>query len=397
MRIPLLILLPFCLSAVTLDAVIEKALNTHVSLQAIEERLNAEDYQISVTRNFANPEIAFSVNDIQLDDITDRTREPMQTTGVILKQKFPSFGKRDAATQHSRARKKVTASTLEVAKVRLVEQIKTTAYSIWEAEEELRIIDQYIQVTRQSIDLNIAYTSTRTSSHMGIMSAELSLSQLKIKMQRYKSRRQVLYARLCYLAAEPVEELEIELHVQKPETMTFYLSRLTNNRGYAMESSEAAAAQSKVKVEELSGNVDPALQVGYFYRQAFKDYVNVSLSMALPIYGSESDKSEAARKMALSAASTSRDYMARLKGETEGLYAELEEAYAIYRIIHDESMPQIEHMFDLSSASVQSGQELFVYIDLLKQKLALDEQLIEATLRFNRTKASLEAMIGEMR
>jgi len=397
MQIALLILLPFCLGAVTLDAVIEKALKTHVSLQAIEERLNAEDYQISVTRNFANPEIAFSVNDIQLDDITDRSREPMQTTGVIVKQKFPYFGKRDAATAYSRARKEVTVSTLEAAKVRLVEQIKMTAYSIWEAEEELRIIDQYIQVTRQSIDLNTAYTSTRTSSHMGIMSAELSLSQLKIKRQRYKSRRQALYARLSYLAAQPVEELEIELHVQKPETMAFYLSQLTNNRGYAMESSEAEAAQNRVKVEELSGNVDPALQVGYFYRQAFKDYVNVSLSMALPIYGSESDKSEAARKMALSAASTSRDYMARLKGETEGLYAELEEAYAIYRIIHDESMPQIEHMFDLTSASVQSGQELFVYIDLLKQKLALDEQLIEATLRFNRTEAALEAMIGEMR
>ena len=397
MRLWFLLLMPLCSGAVTLDAVIEKALSSHSSLQAIEERLNAEDYRISATRNFADPEIAFAVNDIQLDDITNRSLEPMQTTSITLKQKFPSFGKRDAATQQLRARKNVIVSSLEEAKVKLVEQIKMTAYGIWEVDEELRIIGEYIQVTQQNIDLNTAYSSTRASSHMGIMSAELALSQLKIKKSRYESRRKALFAKLGYLAAEPVKSLEIELRVQKPKTIDLYLSQLVNNRGYEMKSSEVAAAQSSVKVEELSGNVDPSLQVGYFYRQEFTDYVNVGLSMALPIYGSESDHTEAARKLALSTASARQDYLEQLKGETGGLYAQLEEAYSIYHIIRDESMPQIEHMFDLTSASVQSGQDLFVYIDLLKQKLALDEQLIEATVRFNRAEAALDAQIGEMR
>jgi len=54
-------------------------------------------------------------------------------------------------------------------------------------------------------------------------------------------------------------------------------------------------------------------------------------------------------------------------------------------------------MFELTGASVKSGQDLFVYIDLLKQKLALDEQLINATVRFNMAEASLDAMTGETR
>jgi outer membrane protein TolC len=291
----------------------------------------------------------------------------------------------------------VIVSTLEEAKVKLVEQIKMTAYGIWEADEELRIIGEYIQVTQQNIDLNTAYSSTRTGSHMGIMSAELALSQLKIKKSRYESRRKALFAKLGYLAAEPVKSLEIKLRVEKPKSIGLYLSQLSNNRGYEMKSSEAAAAQSRVKVEKLSASVDPALQVGYFYRREFTDYVNIGLSMALPIYGSQSDHTEAARKIALSTASARQDYLERLKGETGGLYAQLEEAYSIYHIIHDESMPQIEHMFELTGASVQAGQDLFVYIDLLKQKLALDEQLIEATLRFNRAEAALDALSGETR
>ncbi len=396
MRLLLLMLSPLWLGAATLDSIIENALASHNSLQTIQERLYAEDHQTSATRNFANPEISFAINDIQFDDVTDRSREPMQTTSINLKQKFPSFGKRDAATQRSRAQKKFIASTLEEAKVKLVEQIKITAYGIWEVDEELKIIGEYIKVTQQNIELNTAYSSTRSNSHMGIMSAELTLSQLKIKKSRYESMRKALYAKLGYLAAQSVDSVEIELTVYEPKAIALYVSELANNRGYVSKNSEVMVAQSNIKVQELSGNVDPYVKVGYYYRQEFNDYMNVSFGMALPIYGSETDNTESARRIALSKASASQDYMQRLKGEMSGLYAELEDAYAIYRIIHDESMPQIEHMFELTGASVKSGQDLFIYIDLLKQKLALDEQLIKATVRFNTTEASLDAMTGEI-
>ncbi|MEN8146177.1 MAG: TolC family protein [Campylobacterota bacterium] len=396
MRFLLLMFLPLWLGAATLDSIIENALASHNSLQAIQERLYAEDHQVSAARNFANPEISFAINDIQFDDLSDRSREPMQTTSVSLKQKFPSFGKRDAATQRSRAQKKFIASTLEEAKVKLVEQIKITAYGIWEVDEELKVIGEYIKVTQQNMELNTAYSSTRSNSHMGIMSAELTLSQLKIKKSRYESMRKALYAKLSYLASQAIESVEMELSVYEPKAIALYVSRLANNRAYVSKNSEVMVAQSDVKVQELSGNVDPYVKVGYYYRQEFNDYMNVSFAMALPIYGSETDNTESARKIALSKASASQDYMERLKGEMSGLYAELEDAYAIYRIINDESMPQIEHMFELTGASVKSGQDLFIYIDLLKQKLALDEQRIKATVRFNITEASLDAMTGEI-
>ncbi len=392
----LLMLLPLLLSATPLEVIIDDALASHPSLEAIEERLNADDYRIASTRSFANPEIAFAVNDIQFDDVTDRSIEPMQTTSVTLKQKFPSFGKRDAATARSRAERQVTVLNLEEAKVKLAERIKMTAYSIWEVDEELKVISGYIAVTRQNIELNTAYSATRTSSHMGIMSAELTLSQLKIKKSRYESMRKALYAKLGYLAAQEVSSVEVDLEVRAPKALDFYVQKLADNRGYGAKGAEAQVAQRNVKVQELSGNVDPFVQVGYFYRESYNDYVNVGFGMALPIYGTESDNTEAARKMALSKASESRDYLERLRGELGGLYAQIEDAYAIYRIIHDESMPQIEHMFELTGASVKSGQDLFVYIDLLKQKLALDEQLIKATVRFNMTEASLDAMTGEI-
>ncbi len=397
MRTLILLLLPLFLGATSLDDVIEKALASHTSIAVLQERLNAEDYQISASRNFYNPEISFGMNDIQFDDVTDRSRERMQTTSVNIKQKFPSFGKRDAKTEQSRALKNQIALSLDELKVKLVENIKVTAYSIWEVNQELNITEEYIGVTKQNIELSTAYSSTRDNSHMGIMSAELTLSQLKIKKSRYESRKKALYAKLAYLAGTKVDDLEVELSVTTPKSYDYYAEGLSNNRGYMAKSSEVLVAQKEAEVTDLSGNVDPYVQVGYYYRQEYKDYMNVSFGMALPIYGSESDNTESARKMALSKSAESQDYLNSLEGELGAQYAALKDAYAIAMILTDESMPQIEHMFELTNASVKNGQDLFVYIDLLKQKLALDEQLIAATARYNKTEASLDALMGEMR
>ena len=393
----LLLLMPLLVSATTLEQIIEKTLSSHTSLEVIQERINAEDYQISASRNFYNPEISFAINDVQFDDITDRAREPMQTSSINIKQKIPSFGKRDAQTEKSRALKVEMASKMEVLKVQLVEQIKVTGYKIWEVNQELTIMDEYIGVTKQNIDLNTAYSSTRENSHMGIMSAELTLSQLKIKKSRYESKRKALYAKLGYLAGEKIEDLEIDLQVNVPKSYSYYFQKLPNNKSYAAKSSEVMVAQRDVKVKDLSGNVDPYVQVGYYYRQEFRDYVNVSFGMALPIYGSETDNTESSRKIVLSKSAESQDYLYNLEGQLGGLYAQLEDAYAISMILADESMPQIAHMFELTNASVKNGQDLFVYIDLLKQKLSLDEQLIEATTRLHTTEAALDALTGEIK
>jgi len=395
MKILLMMLLSLSMHAETLESIIENALTSHTSLEVIQERLNAEDHQISASRNFYNPEIAFGVNDIQFDDLTDRSREPMQTASINIKQKIPSFGKRDAKTDRSRARKNQIALTLAEAKVKLVEAIKVTAYQIWEVNEELDITQEYIAVTKQNIELNTAYSATRDNSHMGIMSAELTLSQLKIKKSRYLSMRKALFAKLGYLAGEEVDDLEIVLDVNEPKPYSYYAERLGNNLSYGVKSSAVMVAQREVKVKESEGDVDPYVQVGYYYRQEFRDYLNVSFGMALPIYGSESDNTESARKVALSKSAATQDYMSKLKGELGGRYAELEDAYAIAKILTDESMPQLEHMFELTNASVKNGQDLFVYIDLLKQKLSLDEQLIQATTRQHTTEAVLDALIGE--
>ncbi len=93
------------LQAETIDGLIDKSLRHHRSLESIKLRLSAGDAYIAKSRNFENPTLSFTINDIQFADITDRSLEPMQWSAVKVKQKFPWFGKRDAKMTYERAKK----------------------------------------------------------------------------------------------------------------------------------------------------------------------------------------------------------------------------------------------------------------------------------------------------
>ena len=78
------------------------------------------------------------------------------------------------------------------------------------------------------------------------------------------------------------------------------------------------------------------------------------------------------------------------------MYAKLTEAYHIYNIIQNESLPQLDHMIELSQSGIQSGGDLFAYTNLLEQKLDLEEQRVSIKAEYLRTQAQLKSLIGEI-
>ncbi|WP_294963292.1 TolC family protein [Sulfurimonas sp.] len=389
-----LIFLPLLLSATSLSSLIESAKANHSSLQAIEKRLSAVDNEYEVSRNFVDPELSLSISDIQLDDATNRSIEAMQFSAINVKQKIPYFGKRDAASKKVNAKKSKVEFTLAQAKVKLVESIKLTAYGIWQVEEQLSITDDYIKLTRQNIELYTAYSTSDTKAHMGIMSAELSLSQLKIKRSKLKSILTGLYAKVSYLSTIKVDSLEVSMPVEEPRELAFYIDASSDNSAYKVKEAMLKEAQADVKVKELAGNIDHFVQVGYFYRENFEDYVNINVGFALPIYGTQDSKEEASRKRSLASKSEVIDFENALHTKVATQHARLQDSYRIYNIIKKESLPQIEHMFDLTNTSIKSGSDLFVYIELLAKKLRLEEQSIQAVATYYKIIASLDALIG---
>ncbi len=392
----ILLFFPLLVSGASLDSLIDNALKSHTSLEVIKHKLSAVSDEYELTKNFSNPELSLSMSDIQFNDPFDRSLEPMQFSAINLKQKIPYFGKRDALSNKVDAKKEKILYSLKDAKVKLIQAIKIKAYTLWQVEEQLRITNEYIRLTNQNIELFTAYNNTDSQSHMSIMSAELSLSQLQIKKSNLNSLKEAVLKQLSYLTAQDVTSIELSPQIEQPKNIQTYLESVEANTLYKQKQAYKKELEADVKIKKLQSYVDPVVQVGYFHRQSFEDYLNIGVGFSLPIYGSEDSKQERSRKMMLAQNSEVSDYKNLVISKIYKLYAQLQDSYRVYNIIQKESLPQIEHMFDLSSSAIKNGAELYLYIDMLERKLKLDEQSIKAVASYHKTLASLDALIGEI-
>ena len=381
----------------TLERIIAHSLQTHNSLKAIEQRLSGLDESLKLTQTFKNPTLSLNIGDIQFEDPLNRSLEPMQFTSVNVKQKIPYFGKRDAASSLVNAQKDVMLSSLEVAKIRLSKEIKLTAYTIWEYEQTFSIVNEHIELSLNNIELSSVYSSSGDSTHMEAMGMRLSLSQLKIKRSMIMSKLDTLYSRISYLASQEISSVEVDVEIDEPKRFDEYKDRLQNNKTYKKKLSEVDEKNSHVKVRELDSKIDSYVSVGYFHREVNPDYLSVSIGASLPIYGSESLKEEHARKEVLESTHKSRDVYEHLKAELKEAHSQLTNSYNSYKIITNESIPEVEHMFELSSSMLKSGKNLLLYTDLLQKRLTLYEQKISVMASYKRSLSNIEALLGEIR
>ncbi|MDD2357706.1 MAG: TolC family protein [Thiovulaceae bacterium] len=383
------------LQAQTLDALITRSLQNHGSLKSIEQRLEALENEKEISRNFSDPEVSLTINDIQFKNPTDRTLEPMQFSSLNIKQKIPYFGKRDAQTQMVESQKKLLNMGLGALKTELAKEMRITAYSIWQNEQELHIIDSSIDIIKQTISLNEAYYITSGNTQEVLMNAELSLSEQKIKRNSLLSEQNALYEKLSYLAGEKIENLELSLSVQEPKTLSFYQEKVGDSSALHVKDAELGIAKSDLHIKELSQKIDPFIQAGYYYRENHPDYAAITVGASLPLYGTQKASEEEAKKLLLAKGFEESDLKEKLNSEIAQLYEKMRNDYLSYKILSDESMPKVEHLFELAQSSAKSKDSFLEYLGMLSKKLKLQEELIKVTADFNKTHASLLALTGD--
>lgn len=382
------LLLSTMLHAINLDAVVAKALEKSPSLEAIQHRLQASRSDTQASTQFSNP--VLSLSDNSLDE-----GQAMSRSTISFQQKLPFYGKRESLEKIALAQEAVLSENLEKAKVALVKAIKEQAYTIWELEELHKTIDEYVHITKQNIGLFESYTAMSDNQHMGIMSAELTLSDLRIQKATLQAKIDTAYAKLSYLAAFKVEDLQIRLVVWDLPDPQSFTQALQSNKDLALRDKELEKTRAIAHTAELDNYPDVNLLAAYDYRKNFDNFWTFGVGVSLPIYGTEDYKEESARALALSAKSAIEDTKTALNAEFQSAYVQMKSAYKIYHIVQDEALPQIEHMFDLTNSSISTGGDLFKYIDILVKKLKLEQKSIAAVAMYNRAMAKIEALSGE--
>jgi outer membrane protein TolC len=376
--------------AISLADIIDTSLAKNPSLESINERIQANKYNIAVSNQFANPELLITKNTLD-------SSQAMSKSVVTLKQKIPFYNKRDTNKKIALAEDALLSEKLYAAKTKLVEKIKSEAYSIWKLGELYTIIDEYVTLTKQNIALYESYTSIDENQHMGIMKAELSLSDLQIQKSVLRKKISSAYARLSYLAAFKIEHLDINIKMGTKPNLLKLQKSLSDNPDVKIKEKELLKQNTKLKMADLNNYPDINLIAGYAIRENFDNYYTFGVGLSLPIYGTEDYKEEEARALALSVASQKADTQISVNAEFESYYAQMLSSYEIYHIIEDDALPQVAHMFELSGSSISIGADLFKYIDVLFQKLDLEQKSIQAVANYNLAKAKIAQLKGEIK
>ena len=382
--------------AKSIDRLIEESLKEHPSLQIIKHRLTAMDEEILKSRKWQNPDLSLSINDIQFSDLSNRSIEPMQYEAFNVAQKFPWFGKLDAREAVAQARKHVLLESYDAAKVALALQIRTTAYTIKELESRIVILKKYIQIEKQNIQLYNDTIATDSMSHADSVTAELSLSKIEVKLERYISILRSQREKLAYLVQRKVGRIDDALRIKRPPSLNRYLSRMENNPTYRVKASQDKVAAANKTLVDLDAMPDPYVKVGYFHRKEYEDYAGITVGFSAPLYGREELNSEIARKERLATRSALLDFRSQLESEIRAEYVKLKEAYRIYFIIKEKSLPQVNHMLELSADAIQSGADLFTYTNILEQKLFLEEEQVSIAAEYLKSEAKLKALTGAL-
>ncbi len=378
------------LYAITLDEIIDKALQKNPSLESINHRISANKSEIDLSNQFSNPILSYSQN--TLDE-----KEKMSRKTLTIQQKIPYYGKRDSSKQVALVEDEILVELLNEAKVNLVNEIKNQAYTIWELQELYKIILNYIDLTKQNIKLFESYTMTSSDQHMGIMSAELTLSDLRIEKSVLDSKIAMAYYNLSYLTSFEVKNLYLDLSIKDMKSMETLIQGLSSNKNIILRDKQIKKTQAMVDVAKINNYPDINLLASYSYRKNYDDYATFGLGINLPIYSSEDYKEEGLRKLTLSAQSLKEDTTKAITSKLQATYTQMRSQYDIYHIINDEALPQIQHMFKLSGSSVSAGSDLFKYIDILVQKLKLEQKSITAVASYNKADAKISALLGELK
>lgn len=387
----------FSLSAATLEELVAAALADNPSLRAIETKVSASQEAIDLADNFANPMMALAINAIHPDDVSNRSIERMQSTAITFSQRIPFFGKRDEKLATAKAQNRQLDDQLEQARAVLAATVHSEAYALWNVQELLRIETETADLMRHNADLFQAYSATASKAHMGIMAAELALSNSAMVQETLRETAAKQRARLSYLCGRSIEAVELDPEITTLPDMADLRQQLEAN--YALKASETMIEEKKAQhaYEALQRYSDPTLQVGFFQREQFEDYISVSLSFALPVYGNEDAKEQIARQKVLEQEYSHADLKRRIHSDFDATAARLQSSYERYRILNDESLPKLEHMFELASASISTGDDLERYIGLIERKLQLEKQRIAAVAEFHTALATLNALTGVIR
>ncbi|MFA5461791.1 MAG: TolC family protein [Sulfurimonas sp.] len=292
MRMLSFVFVPLLCFSAEFNDVFYKALELSPMLKAKEQSILASRQNLLGEATYKNPILSIGLNDMLLNsNFLRRDVESMQTQFIGITQEFETFGKLDLKEAILRADTLILEYELEDLRLDLykkmalkVEEISTSNALLELLEQKKTNLSLLLKYSEQSINIaDIFKVSVELQKKIFVI--EDKILETKDKLEAYKNEFRYLSNQDYKL----VERAKIE--------DDFLVDDIKKSPKYKIYEIKAKQLELTSKLEDRKKYSNVSLGVVYNNRQNHEDYLSVTASFALPIYGSEEAKVQKTRHL----------------------------------------------------------------------------------------------------
>ena len=225
-----------------------------------------------------NPNLSLGITDIQIDNISHRSLEPMQTHFISIAQKIPLSDKLSLSKELSSLKEEIARLKVQDRKRVIQSKLTLLVYESVIMKRRLKLLQKNRRNLYRIKQLLQGYQADAEY----IMEIEQVLSVLKIKEKTYLAKEEIFTQQIQELILQKPKDIEVKLDFVDLDTKL-----LKNHPLFALYQKDIQIAQKSIDLAVAKQKADIKVRAGYYQRQNRDDYINLSVSMPLQIRGRE--------------------------------------------------------------------------------------------------------------
>jgi len=264
--------------AQTIETLIQKAYENNYNLKAMDKEVEISKQNSISSREWDNPTLSLGLSDLQLDDMTNRKKEPMQTQFIMLTQNIPLNNKKALSYDISIEKEKLSSINKDIQKAKIASIITTLSYKTLLQDKFLHLLEKKVANLKKMKSLTRAYQMDAEQS----LFIELEMLKLQNKKESIKEKRESLLKTIEKLTLLEVVRIDESLDVKDISDLD-----ISNHPKVKLLEQQIEVAKKESKLNKAKKVSDIKVSGGYYQRDARDDYMNISFSMPLAIGESE--------------------------------------------------------------------------------------------------------------
>lgn len=390
--------------SVTLDSLIEEALDNNPRIQAYYNGWKAEEYKVNYVKGLPDPQASYGYFGDNIE-----TRIGPQEYKYSVSQKIPFPGRLSLRGKSQDRRAAMLKEEYEAVKREIIKEVKFLYYDIYWAdkaiaitEEEKAILENLEKVAQRKYESNL-------SSQQDVIKAQVELSKLIDKLLLLQQNRKGLAARMNSVLNRPAGTALGVTNGVEPSGFDYELGELHMISGASRQELEAAKLGiERAEYERSLARLDylPDFTFGVDYTEIGGGHTAQpndgddawmgKIAVNVPIWFGKLNAQLNEKKARLEA---SRKNYENVKNsvayEVEDLYFKINAYKDIVSLYKTALVPQAEQAFEAARSGYETGKVDFLnWLDservLLQTRLAYYKSIVD----YEKSIAYLERVVG---